>query len=270
MTVMTKIVPSATAARPQRQSPSVRRSRPLVDVDVEVALDAVLDDPRALFRLKLLRSTRRLLAERGLDVSMDDIAEAAGVNRRTLFRHVQSRDALVAETLTSAMDWYDTQIERVVPVDRPLQGWITDLATQLMEIHRAAGRGLWQLAATPDDDLAPELVVVNRRRRADRKASVAVSADSIWQRGGGTGPCPVVIVDAVAVCFSSFMTRSMVEDFGRPVGPLAESVGTMLATLVEVLVAAQVAAKKGDRGGAPAPRSRQAPTRSTWGSAPVR
>ena len=209
-----------------------------IGIEVERAVDAVLDDPRAAFRLKLLRATRRLLADKGLGVSMDDIADAAGVNRRTLFRHVNSRDALVADALSSAMDWYDTQLERAVPADRPLDRWIADLALQFMRIHTAAGRGLWQLAATPDEELPSELAAVNVRRRSDRRAAIPVTAHAIWQRAGGNGPCPPVISDAVAIAMSSFTSRSMVDDLGREPEPLATSIGTMLATLVDAQVAA--------------------------------
>ena len=151
-------------------------ARQSVDADVERALDAVLDDPKAIFRLRLLRATRQLLAERGLDISMEEIAEAANVNRRTLFRHVQSRDVLVANALTSAMDWYDRQIDPTDASHLPLDVWITSIALQLMTIHQAAGLGLWQLAATPDRDLVPELALINVRRRADRRTSTPKTA----------------------------------------------------------------------------------------------
>ena len=213
-------------------------SEPL-SIEVEQDLESLLDDPKALPRLKLLRATMRLIADRGLDVTMDEIAEAAGINRRTLFRQVESRDVLLADALLSLMDWYETQIERAAPTDQPLEEWITALALQMMEIHRVAGLGYWQLAATPDDRLPPELAAVNARRRRDRRANSPLTARAIWKRAGGTGQCPRVVLDAVAMSLSSFATRSMVEDFGRDIKPLASSVGTLLATLVESEVDAQ-------------------------------
>ena len=210
-----------------------------LSIDVERDLDALLDDPKALPRLKLLRATVRLIADRGLDVTMDDIAEAAGINRRTLFRQVKSRDALLADALSSSMDWFETQIERAVPAEQPLEEWITALALRMMEIHRASGLGYWQLAATPDDDLPPELAAVNARRRLDRRANSPVTARAIWKRAGGVGRCPQVVIDAVAMTLSTFATRSMVEDFGRDTKALASSVGTILATVVEAQVEAQ-------------------------------
>jgi AcrR family transcriptional regulator len=210
-----------------------------LSIDVEHDLDVLLDDPKALPRLKLLRATVRLIADRGLDVTMDEIAEAAGINRRTLFRQVESRDVLVADALSSSMDWYETQIERAVPAEQPLEEWIAALALQMMEIHRAAGLGYWQLAATPDNDLPPELAAVNARRRRDRRLNSPVTARAIWKRAGGTGRCPQVVIDAVAMTLSTFATRSMVVDFGRETKDLAGSIGTILATVVECQVDAQ-------------------------------
>lgn len=216
----------------------IDRPEPL-NIDVRHDLDALLDNPKALSRLKLLRATVRLIADRGLDVTMDDIAEASGINRRTLFRQVESRDVLLADALSSSMDWFETQIERAVPAEQPLEEWITALALRLMEVHRAAGLGYWQLAATPDNDLPPELAAVNARRRRDRRANSPVTARAIWKRAGGTGRCPQVIIDAVAMTLSTFASRSMVEDFGREAKAVAGSVGTILATLVESQVEEQ-------------------------------
>ena len=229
------------------------------DVELERAVDAILDDPKAVFRLKLLRATRRLIAARGLGVSMDDIAAATDVNKRTLFRHVESRDSLVADALSSALDWFDDEMARtaVLPTDLRLADWIAVLALRVMRSHIAAGLGYWQLAAANDDDLPPEFAKLNVRRRADRKASNLSTAATIWSRSGGRGRCPEVIVDGVAIAISLFSTRSMVEDAGRDAEAVARSIGAMLAALVEAQLAAQLQATP-----ARAPSRRAATARS--------
>lgn len=217
------------------------------DVELERAIDAVLDDPKAVFRFKLLRATRRLIAARGLNVSIDEIAEAAEVNKRTLFRHVESRDVLVADALSSALDWFDDETARTVapPPDLPLADWIAGLALRVMRAQIGAGRGYWQLAAANDDDLPPELAKVNVRRRNERRASNVLTAATIWSRSGGEGRCPEVIVDGVGIAISSFSTRSMVDDAGRDVEAVARSIGAMLAALVESQLVAQATRSPG-------------------------
>lgn len=203
----------------------------------------LLDDPKAAFRLRLLRATRRLLAERGLDVSMDEIADAAGVNRRTLFRHVESRDALVADAMSDAMDWFDAHLDLTPVPGLALDDWITGMALRMIDIHRRAGRGLWQLAASRDEDLSPALAAVNARRRRLRRADSLAMARAIWRHAGGDEDCPTAVLDAVALAISSFSVRSMLDDFGRRPAALARSIGTLLASVVQAQVEAQRAGR---------------------------
>lgn len=199
----------------------------------------LLEDPKASFRLKVLRATRRLLAARGLDVSMDEIADAAGVNRRTLFRHVESRDALVADAMSASMDWFDAHLDLTPLPELSLDDWITDMALHMIEFHHRAGRGLWQLAASRDEELSPALAAVNVRRRRVRRAGSAAMARAIWRHAGGNDDCPTAVLDAVALAISSFSVRSMLDDFGRRPAALARSIGTLLASLVRAQVEVQ-------------------------------
>ena len=92
-------------------SASTRRGRgeapqAVVDDPADEPLDD-LQDPRALFRVRVLRAARRALAEKGLGLSMDEIANAAGVGRRRPFRHFASRDTLIADVcFLEAVDDY--------------------------------------------------------------------------------------------------------------------------------------------------------------------
>ena len=185
--------------------------------NVVVSSEALLDDPSGVLRHRVLRATRLLLAERGLGISMDDIAAAADVGRRSLFRHFDSKDALVAEALGSALDWYDQQVDTTDGDDRAIDAWLPAVVTRIHELHRTAGRGLWQLAAASDDDLADELRAVSSRRRTNRRTTTEALAREAWRRGGGTGTCPRVVVDAFALSLSSYATHSMLEDLGLPV-----------------------------------------------------
>lgn len=50
-------------------------------------------------RTLLLEAARRIVAERGPDVPLDEIAQAAGVSRTTLHRHFSDREELALEVL---------------------------------------------------------------------------------------------------------------------------------------------------------------------------
>jgi AcrR family transcriptional regulator len=196
-------------------------------------LDSVLGDRSSVFRLRVLRATRRLLADRGLSVSMDDIATAADVGRRSLFRHFGGRDTLVAEALSGALDWYDEQVVRVDDAEASLESWLERLIRRIHQMHIAAGRGMWQMAAAADDELAPEIAEVNRRRRHDRRATTETIAREAWQRAGGRGKAPRAVSDACALAISSFATRSMVDDFSVGVAELAKTTAAMLSAFIE-------------------------------------
>ena len=47
-------------------------------------------------RQRVLDDVQPLLAREGVDVTMEDLADAAGIGRRTLFRYFDSRGNLVA------------------------------------------------------------------------------------------------------------------------------------------------------------------------------
>src|SRR4051812_30386220 len=59
-------------------------------------------------RLAILRTARRVFAERGTGVRLDDIAREAGVGIATLYRRYPQRDDLVVAVLEDAMTaWAD-------------------------------------------------------------------------------------------------------------------------------------------------------------------
>jgi AcrR family transcriptional regulator len=188
--------------------------------------------------MRVRRAARRVLKEKGLHASMEEIADTAGVGRRSLFRHFDSRDGLVAEALAEALDEYhallatETASDSQQP-DQPLEQWLELLATRF---HRAVvdvGLGYWQLAAAEDGDLTRELAALNRRRREARKTSSAAIARQAWRRAGGQGVPPKVVVDAVALTFSTFATRSMVDDYGTTPAIVARATARMLTSLIE-------------------------------------
>src|ERR1700709_1993011 len=85
-------------------------------------------------RERILESARDLFHRNGIRaVGVDAIAEAAGTNKMTLYRHFGSKDDLVAECLRSVAQegqaiWRD--LEARYPGDRlgQLQGWIEGAA----------------------------------------------------------------------------------------------------------------------------------------------
>jgi AcrR family transcriptional regulator len=176
-------------------------------------VDDLLDNPKSVVRMRVLRAVRPLLAKRGLSVSMDDIAAAAGVSRRSLFRYFDSRDQLVADALGSVIDVYAGGLGDALSAERDFDQWLRELVTMLYRAHHDAGLGMWELTASEDADLPPQLAAVNRRRREARRGFTEEIARAAWRHAGGTGRCPAIVVDTVALVFSTFVVRSMLDDY---------------------------------------------------------
>ncbi len=203
--------------------------------------EPVAEDARSLARRRILRAARQVLAAQGLGVSMEAVAVAAGIGRRTLFRYFDTHESLIAEALNSSLDWYDAQISEVTIADQPLHEWLVVLTSRVHAIHQFAGRALWQLAAADDVDLADAIAKVNQRRRLARRSATEAIAVAAWARAGGMGPCPQVVVDVCALTISSFASHSMIEDFGRDPGSVANSSAAILESLLVTQVAVAVA-----------------------------
>ena len=193
-------------------------------------LDALT--PSTVLRERALRAATRLLAADGLAVSMDDIAAASGVGRRTLFRHFTSRDALIADALGSSIDRYGARLVEDVAGDGPLESWLLTITTHIHRLHVDAGRGVWQLASATDHELPPELAAVNRRRRAQRRRWTQQIAERGWRLAGGQGPVPDPVLDAFGLALSSFATHSMINDLRQDLDRLAASTAALLALVI--------------------------------------
>ncbi|MGW0788056.1 TetR/AcrR family transcriptional regulator [Streptomyces sp. NPDC002911] len=75
---------------------------------------------KAATRLEIAREAVRLFAERGVAATTaDEIAAAAGISQRTLWRYTSSKELCVSPLLTYALDFV-TALMRSWPRDRPL------------------------------------------------------------------------------------------------------------------------------------------------------
>ncbi|MET8428729.1 helix-turn-helix domain-containing protein [Nocardia sp. NPDC004860] len=89
---------------------------------------------------RILAAAERLFAERGVDVTLDDVAHAAGVGVGTVYRRFANKSELVAEIL----DRYVTQLEaNAVEAVRDPDPWsgLTKLLERSCE-HVAGNRGV--------------------------------------------------------------------------------------------------------------------------------
>ena len=190
----------------------------------------------AVSRERVLRATQRLLAEQGLGISMDDIAVAADVGRRSLFRHFDSRDALVAEALERSLAWYFDRVALAADQFPSLDEWLVALAQRIHRLQLDAGRAIWQLAAANDDDLTTSLAAVNRVRRTNGRRFTQQAAGTAWRLAGGNGVVPAVVVDAFVFTLSSYATRSTIVDRRTSLDRASRNAAAILSAVVHAYV----------------------------------
>ncbi len=137
-------------------------------------------DGRLPPRERILAAAGELFYRHGIRaVGVEAIAEAAGTNKMTLYRHFASKDALVAEYLrqfASAADGCWERLARAHPRDPLAQlfAWLEDMAGHLAEPDER-GCALANAAIELPEKDHPARRVIEEYKRAQRSRLVRLS-----------------------------------------------------------------------------------------------
>lgn len=204
-------------------------------VQGSLAAPSLADEQRELVRARILRAAGSVLAARGLAATVDDVAEAAGISRRTIFRHFVTRDALFVAVIRAGIRRYGEQIPP--PGDDDLHGWLPEMLAVTHKLHTGNGRVFWDLVGVQAADLSPDLAMVAAECRDSRNRFAISVTELLWQARRGPGRPPQWLVDAVAVQLSGFTTQSLAGDLGRS----PEAVAGVAARVIEAALATALA-----------------------------
>ena len=133
------------------------RARPERDLSEEL---------RDVVRTRVLRAARKVLAERGLATTVDEVAVAAGVSRRTVFRHFTTREQLLADAIRDGLRSYAGHLPRAER-GTDIEEWLTEILVAAHRLNAKNGRIYWELHAL-GPELEGELAAVAAERRAGR------------------------------------------------------------------------------------------------------
>ena len=97
-------------------------------------------------RSAALAAAEGAYAEKGLDVSLNEIARRAGIGNATLYRHFPTREALIAEVYAQHLERYCAIAEDAATADDPVAA-LRDCVTATCA-WQAANRGLADLLAS--------------------------------------------------------------------------------------------------------------------------
>lgn len=103
-------------------------------------------------RKRLLESAQALFRERGLDVSVGEIARAAGVGRGTVFRNFASKEDLIAAIVAERMNEAAARGEELLGSDNPADALFEFLAEMVgrQQLDRALFEALDETWLTKD------------------------------------------------------------------------------------------------------------------------
>ena len=194
----------------------------------ETATPTIADAKRQATVDVILAAARRLLLARGLDVTMDDIAEEAGVSRRTLFRHFESRERLIAESLEAGIALYG---ELLPLFEGGWETWLRGVCDAAHEMQAGYGPGYWEL--TSRTDLPPEIAAVEGRRRTRRHKAMTRIAGKLWREAGGEGDPPPTVVATVGAHLSARFTAAVLHDVGQSWRTAADLAYAAIADVLE-------------------------------------
>jgi AcrR family transcriptional regulator len=196
---------------------------------------SLADEQRELVRARILRAAGSVLAARGLAATVDDVAEAAGVSRRTIFRHYITRDALFVAVIRAGIRRYAEQIPP--PTDGDLRGWLREMLAVTHKLNAGNGRVFWDLVGVQEADMSQDLAMVAAECRDSRNGFAVNVTSLLWRARAGHGRPPQWLVDAVAVQLSGFTTQSLAGDLGRS----PDAVAAVAADVIEAVLAAALA-----------------------------
>jgi AcrR family transcriptional regulator len=126
-------------------------------------------------RKRLLGSAQALFRERGLDVSVADIAEAAGVGRGTLFRNFASKEDLIEAVVAERMYEAASRGDELLAADDPGEALFEFLAEMVgrQQLDRALFEALDETWLTKDVIRPAHAAVVDVLDRLLKRAQEA-------------------------------------------------------------------------------------------------
>jgi len=190
------------------------------------------EETRAVVRARIVQGAATALAAGGFDATVDDIAAAAGVGRRTVFRHFATHDQVLAAAVAEIIDNYERLMPGPPGPGADLETWLRETAVTFHDLNaRLMGRAFWHMNVE-----RPGISPAERDRR--RVGYATQMARYAWHSAGGVGRPPSWVVDAFALQLSGFATNCLA-------AYSAEKAGRVSARVLSAVLATALAEEQG-------------------------
>lgn len=133
-------------------------------------------------RERILAMARELFRKHGIrGIGVDTIAEAAGTNKMTLYRHFGSKDELICACLESgarelAQEWDELEAAHPGNPKAQLQQWVHDCADCIASDDRGCDLANAAVELTEHDHPARKLIEDVKKKYRDRLACLCAAA----------------------------------------------------------------------------------------------
>ena len=186
-----------------------------------------------------------IVARKGFGATIDEIARHCAVSPRTIFRHYDSHDALIVETVKEMFNAIGQRADGGPTPEEDVVGWLDDLAHTIHSRNVAIlGDAFWDTHAPPTSD-SGVLKEVAKLRGDYRRRGVNYLALVAWRNAGGAGTPPQTLQLAFALLFSAFATQALTVDFERS----PDEIGALTASILTSLLLRAVDDQRAERSG---------------------
>jgi AcrR family transcriptional regulator len=237
----------------------VRQKGAPMDTPDRPPAPSLVEEQRELTRARIRRAAMEVVARRGFDATVNEIALQSGVSPRTVFRHYVSHDRLIAETVRDMFEasgrypdvdsprdvddlaaWIDSLPQQIADVDRWLEALAVTIHTRMAEVF---GTAFWDIYAPPRSG-SEALAEVAELCRVYRLRGMHYMAALAWRSAGGAGEPPADLTLAFALHLSAHATQALMADFDQT----PAQIGALTADILKVLVRRAVEAQGSDGG----------------------
>jgi AcrR family transcriptional regulator len=187
-------------------------------------------------RERVLDAAEAVLAEVGVAATMDEIAEAAGIGRRTLFRYFPSREDLIAAAIERRYERLDREVfdDAHLAADDPDE-LIRRVLTTTHRVAAQMGKAHWQVAA--DREVLNGLGAAAAARQRARRRYVQRFTERLWELAGGPPPPPAWLADAFGLLESLFTYQALRLDFERDEAAIVDLTSRLMTDALHAALA---------------------------------
>ncbi len=187
------------------------------------------EETRAVVQARIVDGAVTALAAGGFDATIEEIASAAGVSRRTVFRHFATHNEVMAAAMNEMLVRYDDLMPGPPAPDVDLEAWLEQTAATLHELNaRLMGRAFWDIHVDRPG-ISPAV------RDARRMGYATQISHYAWHAAQGKGDPPDWVVDAFELQLSGFATNCLARYDAEKAGQVSASVlGAVLSAALAV------------------------------------